>query len=111
MPRNSFSTTPSFSCPQLHTLDTYSPRPLTIQDYIGSSPAVFLIDTDSSLTLINHHLFHRLDPRLTAIRRRPPQSLSLRLANNSPLSVQCMLRLPFTLANATCWHTVYVVRD
>ena len=109
-PKNSF-TYPSRLTPQLHTIDSSSSQPLTVHGRIGFSPVLFLIDTGSSLTLINHHLFNKLDPRLTASRRRPPPSLSLRLANNSTVSIQWLLRLPLTFAGNTCWQTVYVVRD
>ncbi|CAM4965247.1 unnamed protein product [Rotaria socialis] len=99
------------SLPQIHTIDTLTPQPLTIDGHIGSLPVVFLIDTGSSLTLINHQLFTQLDPHLIQYRRRPTTSLSLRLANKSTISIQWILRLPITLQKITRWHTVYVVRD
>ena len=80
-----------------------------VHGYIGNLPLTFLIDTGSSLTLIITHVFQQLDPRLKSTRKKPPSSLSLRLADQSHLYVQWQLNLPFTLYNQTRWHTVYVV--
>ncbi len=68
-----------------------------------------MIDTGSSLTLINSQVFKRLDYHLTKSRRKPPPSLSLRLPNQSSLPIEWVLRLPFTFQNTTRWHTAYVV--
>ena len=87
------------------------PSPLAISDRIGSLPVHFLIDTGSSLTLINDYLFRQLPPYMTRFRRRQISTLVLRLPNNSPLHIQWTLSLPITLKQTTCWHTVYVVRD
>jgi RNase H-like domain found in reverse transcriptase/Reverse transcriptase (RNA-dependent DNA polymerase)/Integrase zinc binding domain/Integrase core domain len=92
-------------------MDTRSPQPLTVQGHIGYIPILFLIDTGSSLTLINYRLFNQLDNYFTYFRRRPSSSLYVRLANKSPLAVQWILDLPITLNHVTRWHTVYVIRE
>ena len=107
--------TSSFVYPHNHwnhtnNLHASSSKPLTIWGRIGSLPVNILIDTGSSLTLINEYLFRQLPPSLTAHRRRPP-SLTLRLANNSPLSILWTLALPITYKRTTRWHTVHIVRD
>ena len=93
---------PSLNFTQL-TLPLLSRSLFTVE---SASLAFFFSSTlvlPSLLSIIT--LFNKLDPRLTAFRRRPPPSLSLRLANNSTVSVQWLLRLPLTCAGNTCWQT------
>ena len=109
--QSSSSYFPQSLTPQTHTIDTLSPRPLTTFGGIGSTSVEFLIDSGSSLTLINYKLFKRLSPYLTRLCHPPSPSLRLRLANHSSLSLQWVLHVPITLQLTTRWHTVYVVRD
>ncbi|CAF1301583.1 unnamed protein product [Adineta ricciae] len=84
-------------------------QPLSINGRIGSLPISFLIDTGSTLTLINSQIFNQLNPRLTQTKNKPPSALSLRLADHSPLTVQWVVTLPFTFNHTTRWHPAYVV--
>ncbi|CAF2263104.1 unnamed protein product [Rotaria magnacalcarata] len=86
-------------------------QPLTVPGRIGTLPLTLLIDTGSSLTLINSHVFHQLHPRLKRSRRTPPPSLTLQLANQSSIYMQSQLQVPITIHNTTHWHLVYVVPD
>lgn len=97
--------------PQIHAIDIPDSKPLIAYGRIGSCPTTFLIDTGSSLTLINHRLLSQLPHSLTRHCHRPSQSIRIRLANRSPISVQWTLALPLTIDHTTRWHTVYVVRD
>lgn len=69
----------------------------------------FLIDTGSTLTLINSQVFNQLNPKFTQKRTEPPPSLSLHLAGHSSLIVKWVVNLPFTFNNTTRWHMTYVV--
>jgi hypothetical protein len=67
-----------------------------------------LIDTGSSLTLINSQLLSRLDPCITKY-LKPPPNIYLQLADKSPLYISHTLKLPITIDNITQQYTVYVV--
>ena len=95
----------------INTLHASLLTPLTTSWRIDPLPVNFLIDTGSSLTLINDCLFRKLPSYLTRFRRRPPSTIALRLPNNSSLHIQWTLSLPITLKQTTRWATVYVVRD
>lgn len=95
----------------INTLNTLSDHPLTIKGRIGSLSLTFLIDTGSTITLINSKVFNQLSPRLTQFCQQPSTTLSLRLANQAPLRIQWVLQLPFSFNNTTRWHTTYVAPD
>ena len=97
--------------PQIHNIDTSFPQPLTVHGYIGSISTQFLIDTGSSLTLINFSFFSQLSDNLKRTCQRPSNALFIRLANKSPISIQWTLSLPIKIGQITRWHTVYVVRE
>ena len=61
-PRNSSFIYPHNHWHHINTFNTSLPSPLTISGRIGSLLVHFLIDTGSSLTLINDYLFRQLPP-------------------------------------------------
>jgi hypothetical protein len=67
-----------------------------------------LIDTGSSLTLINSHLLSKLDQCITKNLRPPPFNIHLQLADKSPLHISHTLKLPVTIDNITQSYTVYI---
>ena len=109
--RNSSFIYPHNHWHHINTLHASLPTHLTISGCIGLIPVNFLIDTGSSLTLIDDCLFRKLPSYLTRFRRRPPSTIALRLPNNSLLHIQWTLLLPITLKQTTRWATFYVVRD
>ncbi len=68
-----------------------------------------LIDTGSSLTLINSYLLSKLDPCITKHLRPPPANMHLQLADKSPLYISHTLKLPIGIDNITQYYTVYIV--
>lgn len=98
-----------FKNSHLNTIDSFPSNPLTIHGRIGTLPLTFLIDTGSTLTLINSHVFDRLSPRLIQSSYKPPRSLLVHLADHSPLNIEWVVNLPFTFNNTTRWHLAYVV--
>ena len=85
------------------------PNPLIVSGKIAGMPIRLLIDSGSSLTLINERLFSKLPYYLCQQAQFPSFSLSLQLADRSRLKIQYVISLPITISNSTCWHTVYVV--
>jgi len=94
--------------PKIHTIYTQTSNTLTIQGNIGGIPTSMLIDTGSSLTLINSHLLSKLDPFITKNLRPPPFNIHLQLADKSPLYISHTLKLPVTIDNITQSYTVYI---
>ncbi len=80
-----------------------------VSEKVAEIPIRLLIDSGSSLTLINERLFSKLPSYLRQQAQFAPSSLSLQLADRSRLKIQYALSLPVTISNSTCWHTVYVV--
>ncbi|CAF2097926.1 unnamed protein product, partial [Rotaria magnacalcarata] len=68
-----------------------------------------LIDTGSSLTLINSYLLSQLDPCIKKYLRSPPANIHLQLADRSPLHISYTLNVPTSTGNVTHQFTVYVV--
>ncbi|CAF1425819.1 unnamed protein product [Adineta ricciae] len=68
-----------------------------------------LIDTGSSLTLINSYLLSQFDAHIRKYLRPPPKNIQLQLADKSPLYINHTLRVPITIDNITHYYTVYVV--
>ena len=68
-----------------------------------------LIDTGSSLTLINSYLLSQLDPHFKKYLQPPPTNMHLQLADKSPLYISHTLKLPICIDNITKNYTVHVV--
>ena len=68
-----------------------------------------LIDTGSSLTLINSTLLSKLNPDITRQLRPPPSNTYLQLADKSQLYISHTLNVPISIDNVTTKYTVYVV--
>ena len=83
--------------------------PLIVSGEVAGIPVGLVIDSGSSLTLINQKLFSRLPFHLRQRIRYPPSILSVQLPDASHLRIRYALSLPITIANSTCYHTVYVV--
>ena len=84
------------------------PNPLIVSGKIAGIPVPLLIDSGSSLTLINKRLFSNLPSYLRQQAQLPPPSLSVQLADRSQLKIHYALSLPVTVSNSTHCHTVYV---
>ena len=83
--------------------------PLVISGEVAGIPVDLVIDSGSSLTLINQTLFSRLTCHLRQLIQYPSSILSVQLPDASHLKIRSTLPLPITIANSTCQHTVYVV--
>ena len=68
-----------------------------------------LIDTGSSLTLINSSLVSKLDPHITKHIRPPPPNVHLQLADRSQIYISHSLKVPININSVTTQYTVYVV--
>ena len=67
-----------------------------------------LIDTGSSLTLINSYLLWKLKPQSTQF-LEPPSDIKLQLADRSPLYIKYALKVPIIINDSTHEYIVYVV--
>lgn len=83
-------------------------KPLTLFGQIAGVMTRFIIDTGSSLTVINNELFAKLSYYYRQQAKYPPSYLTLQPASNSQLKVQYVLTLPITLNNSTKFHKVYM---
>lgn len=83
--------------------------PLIISGEVAGIPVDLVIDSGSTLTLINQKLFSILPFHLHQRIQYPSSMLSVKLPDASHLKIQYALSLPITIANSTCYHTVHVV--
>ena len=93
----------------ISTFDLAKLDPLIVSGEVAGIPVDLVIDSGSSLTLINQKLFSRLTCHLRQQIQYLPSILSVQLPDASHLRIRCALLLPITIANSTCHQTVYVV--
>lgn len=84
-------------------------EPLIISGKIAGITIPLLIDSGSSLTLINHKLFSKLSSYFRQKAHFLSSScVSVQLGDGSRLQIEYALLLPITISNSTRCHTVHV---
>ncbi|CAF1473310.1 unnamed protein product [Adineta ricciae] len=93
---------------KVYSIQSQNVNSLIIQGIIGDVPTPMLIDTGSSMTLINSYLLSKLSPGLIKLLQPPPQ-IHLQLADGSPLYIKHILQLSITIDNVTQQYSTYIV--